>query len=84
MKLECCGVNGQTDWEGILPNNETDVLALPESCCTYYLNEQDTCAINFDVGCINRMTFVISQSAMLIATGATTVAFIQVTEIIYI
>lgn len=81
MKLECCGVNGQDDWEGILSANETDTLVLPESCCTYYLNEQDTCGSNFDVGCINRMTFVISQSAMLIATGATTVAFIQVNKI---
>lgn len=82
MKLECCGVDGQSDWEGILTLNETDVtLVLPESCCTYYLNEQDVCGVNFEVGCINRMTFVISQSAMLIATGATTVAFIQVKKL---
>lgn len=78
MKLECCGVDGQNDWQGILPIvNETD-LVLPQSCCTYYLAEEDFCGVNFDVGCLNRMTFVISQSAMLIATGATTVAFIQV------
>lgn len=42
------------------------------------MSEEQFCGVNFDVGCINRMTFVISQSAMLIATGATTVAFIQV------
>lgn len=47
------------------------------------MSEQDFCAVNFDVGCMNRMTFVISQSAMLIATGATTVAFIQVRKLLY-
>ncbi|KAJ6632653.1 CD63 antigen [Pseudolycoriella hygida] len=75
--LECCGVDGPEDWVGIFPQKETsDAVYVPESCCA----ELDglNCSEYFLSGCLDRMHFVIGQSAMMIATGATTVAFVQI------
>jgi len=80
--LECCGVDGPTDWEGILPaleNNETSPVLVPESCCGDYNDDMESkCGEYFLDGCLDRMHFIIGQSAMMIATGATTVAFVQI------
>uniref|UniRef100_A0A1L8DJK5 Tetraspanin n=2 Tax=Nyssomyia neivai TaxID=330878 RepID=A0A1L8DJK5_9DIPT len=85
--LECCGVHGREDWEGILtPANTTDIskeIVLPESCCEiHFAGEHESECTWFTDGCFNQMNFVISQSAMLIATGATTVAFVQILGVI--
>uniref|UniRef100_A0A1B0D6J3 Tetraspanin n=1 Tax=Phlebotomus papatasi TaxID=29031 RepID=A0A1B0D6J3_PHLPP len=88
--LECCGVHGREDWEGILatanPVNTTEMskeIVLPESCCEmHYQGEHESECVWFTDGCFNQMNFVISQSAMLIATGATTVAFVQILGVI--
>jgi len=77
--LECCGVDGPRDWEGILPESEkTDIesVLVPESCCGDFENSK--CEDYYMSGCLDRMHFVIGQSAMMIATGATTVAFVQI------
>lgn len=79
MQLECCGVDGPEDWNGILPvpaNSENTTVVVPESCCADYIDA--TCEVWFLDGCLNRMHFIIGQSAMMIATGALTVAFVQV------
>lgn len=77
--LECCGVDGPSDWDGILPETEkSDIVSVlvPESCCGEF--EDSRCSEYFLSGCLDRMHFIIGQSAMMIATGATTVAFVQI------
>lgn len=73
--LECCGVESYKDWEFFLPN-VTESIELPESCCQRSTLEES--CIPFEYGCYPRLQWVVSQSAALIATGATTVAFVQI------
>jgi len=79
--LECCGVERPEDWIGMFPDKEqtddSDAIYVPESCCGGYL-EESTCTQYFLSGCLDQMHFIIGQSAMMIATGATTVAFVQI------
>lgn len=82
FQLRCCGVTDKDDWQGILPgsNIHTNEVILPNSCFRYIGNENDTISEPFEDGCFDRMFFVVSQSAMLVATGAITVAFVQVSD----
>jgi CD63 antigen len=64
------------------PNNETDV-AVPDSCCAQFEDDnQESCQNFHSTGCLNKMTFIITQSTMLLATGAMTVAFVQILGVI--
>lgn len=75
--LECCGVESYKDWEYFLPiPTNPDDIELPESCCLPS-TMQEKC-VPFEDGCYTQLGWVVSQSAALIATGATTVAFVQV------
>lgn len=61
---------------------DADDVVVPLSCCgsiaeKVYNNDQYDCLQPFEYGCFRKMNFILSQSAMLIATGATTVAFVQ-------
>lgn len=73
--LECCGVDSFRDWEFFLPSNVTDEVEVPPSCCLP--STLDDKCVPFEYGCYPRLEWVISQSAALIATGATTVALVQ-------
>ncbi|XP_055902794.1 tetraspanin-9 [Eupeodes corollae] len=81
--LECCGIFSPMDWKPFLEeninNNQTNDIYVPPSCCKNnkfgFINND--CSEKYDTGCLGRMHFIISQSAMLIATGASTVAFVQ-------
>lgn len=78
-QLQCCGVSELKDWAGILPvpvDADNTTIVVPDSCCAQ--QSLSSCESYFMEGCLNRMEFIISQSAMIIATGATTVAFVQV------
>ncbi|KAH8374397.1 hypothetical protein KR009_007857 [Drosophila setifemur] len=85
--LECCGVNQPEDWKDYYEPNknstlDADDVVVPNSCCGSLAEDindssQVTCLQTFDYGCFRKMNFIVSQSAMLIATGATTVAFVQ-------
>ncbi|KAH8333859.1 CD63 antigen [Drosophila kikkawai] len=87
--LECCGVNQPEDWMDYYSPNKnltigSDDVIVPNSCCgsleediTDSTHTQVTCHETFNYGCFRKMNFIVSQSAMLIATGATTVAFVQ-------
>lgn len=81
-KLECCGVRrGPEDWRGILSPEDGYNITVPESCCSSYnhtIEGEDICINYFEMGCYRRLTFVISQSLMLLVTGALAVAFVQV------
>lgn len=73
--LQCCGVESYEDWKFFLPNS-TESIELPESCCQRSTLEES--CIPFEYGCYAQLQWVVSQSAALIATGATTVAFVQI------
>ncbi|KAH8266404.1 hypothetical protein KR026_001522 [Drosophila bipectinata] len=85
--LQCCGVNQPEDWKEYYgPNKNSslpaDDVVVPNSCCGDLAKDENdslqvTCLDTFDYGCFRKMNFIVSQSAMLIATGATTVAFVQ-------
>ncbi|XP_075149694.1 tetraspanin 29Fb [Haematobia irritans] len=82
--LECCGVNGPNDWINHYPqtnvseSNGVVEINVPNSCCGLFnVYNFDQCDKQYENGCLGRMDFIISQSTMLIATGATTVAFVQ-------
>uniref|UniRef100_A0A1A9W2K0 Tetraspanin n=1 Tax=Glossina brevipalpis TaxID=37001 RepID=A0A1A9W2K0_9MUSC len=84
--LECCGVNSPADWNEHWPQNinknepsyNNEVMPVPPSCCASFSpNDLMRCEMTYESGCLERMDFIISQSTMLIATGATTVAFVQ-------
>ncbi|XP_055851813.1 CD63 antigen [Episyrphus balteatus] len=78
--LQCCGIYGPMDWKPVLEdninNNLTNDIYVPPSCCYEPVSIND-CSEKYESGCLGRMHFIISQSAMLIATGASTVAFVQ-------
>lgn len=80
--LECCGVHGPRDWINFIQqSNSTDNrIDVPLSCCGMYSYDLESCEKQYENGCFGRMDFIISQSTMLIATGATTVAFVQVRD----
>ncbi|XP_018802672.1 PREDICTED: CD63 antigen [Bactrocera latifrons] len=74
--LGCCGVNSPLDWKP--PNSTNAEIEVPASCCDETsIDDINYCIRSYDSGCLARMDFIISQSTMLIATGATTVAFVQ-------
>ncbi|XP_073823204.1 tetraspanin 29Fb [Musca autumnalis] len=82
--LECCGVDGPRDWINYIeqPNSTAnglhDDISVPSSCCGMFSSyDLSKCEKQYENGCFGRMDFIISQSTMLIATGATTVAFVQ-------
>lgn len=82
FQLQCCGVLNIKDWAGMteqeFDGDQNSTIFVPQSCCRSFIYETTTCEGYFTDGCLNRMNFIISQSAMIIATGATTVAFVQV------
>lgn len=79
--LECCGVYSPADWSNYwTPNTgNNEEIPVPPSCCgSFSPDNLMHCEMTYESGCLERMDFIISQSTMLIATGATTVAFVQV------
>lgn len=82
--LECCGVDGPKDWAKYMnqsSNSLEDEVSVPYSCCgRFNIDDITKCDLQYENGCYARMDFIISQSTMLIATGATTVAFVQVSK----
>ncbi|CAD7085757.1 unnamed protein product [Hermetia illucens] len=83
--LQCCGVFDPKDWDTLLnvpEGNDTSKLYVPNSCCAGFNDDSQECVFYYTSGCLNRMVFVISQSATLIATGATTVAFVQLLGVV--
>lgn len=79
--LQCCGVSGIEDWENILESNQNDTT-VPVSCCPDYKTGSESCEFPYMNGCYPRMVYIIYQSAMLIATGASTVAFVQLLGVV--
>lgn len=81
--MQCCGIDSQENWDNLLTNgipqqkNDGSLFFVPYSCCAEF-DKSEKCISIYEPGCYNRLHFVIAQSAMLISTGATAVAFVQV------
>lgn len=81
--LKCCGVLAKEDWYPLISTNDTIVgpqldSQLPRSCCHKHATNLIECEKYYENGCLHQLHYIISQSTMLISTGATTVAFVQV------
>lgn len=79
--MECCGNNGADDWTIILENedpynelNKTSVIT-PVSCCF-----ADDCEYHYSEGCRDKLTFIVTHVAVIIAIGALSTAFLHVSS----
>lgn len=75
IQLECCGVDGFSDWAQFLPSDGT-VMEYPETCCAAPPVNGE--CMPREYGCYSRLSWLISQGSVLIATGTVAVAFVQV------
>lgn len=80
LQFQCCGIDEPRDWEAILGAKDGEVV-VPESCCVELVRNKSgdgyECAFFAKEGCLPLLYDIITQSAMLIATGALTIAFVQ-------
>ncbi|KAJ8935318.1 hypothetical protein NQ314_012885 [Rhamnusium bicolor] len=87
--LRCCGVQGPMDW---YPFGEeyglTKVVAdddivyfVPDTCC-FNENCKSVDSI-YAYGCLEKITYIVSECALLLAVGALCVSFIQLLGIIF-
>ncbi|XP_066247662.1 CD63 antigen-like [Euwallacea similis] len=93
--LQCCGIEKNTDWNDSLSyinnsyyelvpvnvNGSFGIIYVPLSC---FRNETDRSYENvYPTGCLPRLSYIVSQCALLLGVGALCVAFIQVLGIIF-
>lgn len=88
--LQCCGIRNYTEWSEFadrfllvtVPSNETNPISVPQSCC---VNENCSSTSNLykRPGCLYRLSYIVSQCALLLAIGAVCVSFIQILGIIF-
>ncbi|XP_018564373.1 CD63 antigen-like [Anoplophora glabripennis] len=88
--LRCCGVTGPSDWSDVsdlydlntvVGTDNTTIFLVPDTCC---INESCTSEDSiYEFGCLNRITYIVSECALLLAVGALCVSFIQILGIIF-
>lgn len=75
--LECCGIDSPDDWSQVF-EQKANKTVVPDSCCGLMdKDERNECLQFYQYGCLPQLNFIIQKSAMLIASGALTVAFVQ-------
>lgn len=87
FQLECCGIDSPDDWLQIFENEDGKTI-VPDSCCS--VMSLNNATGNYDCypddfyrfGCLPRLNFIIEKSSIFIATGALTVAFVQLLGVI--
>ncbi|CAH1101342.1 unnamed protein product [Psylliodes chrysocephalus] len=92
--LRCCGVNGPDDWakyegrynmsyvtEIRYSTGKPKVFVVPDSCCRQN-NCTDIYSLRF-TGCLPKINYIISQSALLLGVGAMCITFIQLLGAIF-
>lgn len=82
----CCGVQDINDWNALNYSNpieinnvngkETIYEKYPQSCC--HLRGYPEKCTPYENACLNRLTYIISESAVMLGTGALCIAFVQV------
>lgn len=62
-ELNCCGVEGPTDWDRVFHN-----ATLPRECCPVTLQNVTTCTLEFasQNGCMNKLYNVLNGKALLL------------------
>ncbi|XP_057669225.1 tetraspanin-9-like [Diorhabda carinulata] len=89
--LHCCGVNGPSDWNqygdqdgynfSTINSTDSDPYYVPASCCVYeHCNNLNSLYFK---GCLPKIIFIISQSALLLGVGAMCITFIQILGAIF-
>jgi len=87
-RLGCCGVYEPEDWRDKIDGvNGTSVTGsdgqnytVPESCCQYYDCYQNEI---YTRGCLNRLSTIVSDCALMLGVGATCVAFVQLLGVVF-
>ena len=78
--MHCCGIDSPDDWSRIFDKVDEKTV-VPDSCCVAKaLNSTSgdlECVDFYDYGCLIRLNNIIEQCAMLIVTGALTIAVVQ-------
>jgi len=82
--LYCCGVHSYEDWAYINTTISTTfnqtLPNIPKSCCKY-----PDCRDGeiYGDGCLDRLTYIVSESALMLGVGATCAAFVQLLGVIF-
>lgn len=83
-RLQCCGLEDYHDWEGKLENGTLDTttvindnITVPNSCCL------QTCDYVYGNGCINRLEYVVGQSAVTFASATIFIALLQLLGVMF-
>ncbi|KAK0174718.1 hypothetical protein PV327_010455 [Microctonus hyperodae] len=83
-RLQCCGSYGASDWNEIKMISPSG-LPHPDSCCawTQFIGDGRIECGRYEEGCMSRMSMIVHQSAISLATGAIAIALIQFTGILF-
>lgn len=82
-RLQCCGLESYHDWEGKLENGTQGTISddgnitVPTSCCL------QSCEYISGNGCINRLLYVVGQSAVMLASAAISIALLQLLGVMF-
>ncbi|CAG2057832.1 unnamed protein product [Timema podura] len=86
LQLQCCGLESLTDWEGVtVEDEEPDYTQLPSSCCAQYGtgNQTGSCKLLYGNGCLARVEFILSESTVMLASAAFTLALLQLLGVVF-
>lgn len=78
LQLDCCGIQGPSDWEDIFSNK-----TIPSSCCEMInLNEADVCTVIHarPNGCLKKLLGILDSKTLVLAGVVLGVAGIQVNQ----
>ncbi|KAK4876411.1 hypothetical protein RN001_012833 [Aquatica leii] len=85
-RLACCGVHQPYDWKDVKIENGTNTgfngykFNVPYSCCKYFECQNDEI---YTHGCLDRLSNIVSESALLLGIGATCVALVQFLGVVF-
>lgn len=89
--LQCCGINNSSDWNEFYYNETFNLVRLevdyvntsiPQSCCVNEVCTNSRSSI-YSNGCMYRLSYIVSQCALLLGVGALCVSFIQILGIVF-
>lgn len=78
-------MTGPSDWSRfnktfnlteVLGNDNVTMFYVPDTCCVNEVCKNEESIYEF--GCLDRITYIVSECALLLAVGALCVSFIQV------
>lgn len=80
-KMACCGVHVSHEWFMYIKNN-TDY---PESCCNHRTtqNPDERNCVPYASGCLDRLSYVMAESSVMLGSGALCIAFVQILGIAF-